>query len=194
MNKLAIFIVLTGFIISCAPSDAEKKQALKSFLDDDFSIKDTVIRYELDTNRLVLEFTTKTAYPYWLTEAGLIDPETNQEIYLGGSDKAKIVDNKIIFTGFSVPPRDLKNYEPWFFGFPYMENEWVISVPFGNIRIMYRKQSDTENILSPDFYSRRSKYVKFNMNVLDTLSPELVAYCEQEVLKRFKLSISDVEK
>ncbi|HLP56775.1 MAG TPA: hypothetical protein VK151_17180 [Fluviicola sp.] len=193
MKKVVAFVVLSCFLAGCRPGEIEKKQALKNLVEDNFVVKDTLIHYTLDTNRLVLEFATKTDYRYWISEAGLYTPDDGHEIYLGASDKQEVIDNKMVFTGFSLSEADLKNYKPWFFGFPYLENELVISEPFGNIRIMYRRRKNTENILVPDDFSRKMRYVKFNLDVFDTLSPELAAYCEQEVLKRFKISLKDNE-
>jgi len=184
MNKLIVLASLI-LLIGCGPSEEEKQAALDSFIEENYVMPDTVIRFALDTNTLTLEFTNKSGVENWITEVWIEGKDDSKVIHLGSSAKEPLVDNKLVYAGFHIPAEELKNYSPRFFGFPDLEDVVVISNPFENIRIMYTKQDSSENVLSPDEYSRSLRYVKFNMHALDSLSPELVEYCALQAIEKF---------
>jgi hypothetical protein len=189
-SKLYVPLILLLLWSSCGPSDDEKRQAAEAFIDRDYHFKDTLLHYQLDSSTLELIFPTIPEYDQWKIEAGLMHKITRKEIYLGSH--IKTVRNKsIVFDNVVIPGDSVEYYDVWVFACPHVKEKMFIAQPFGNIRSMWRVEDSVRKILKPDAYWKGLYFVRFNLDVRDTLSEELKMYCHQIMLEELQRSNSE---
>lgn len=191
MKTITLFtlLVLTFFILgACGPTDKEKKEAIAAFIDKDYHFTDTLLSYKIDSSKLQIIFPSAPEYDKWLIEAALVNRFSNSEIYLGSH--TKFVDkNRITFDNFSIPRDSISYYNVWLSACPQPDDKLFISQPFSNIRSMWREADSVRGILRPDNYWKELKFVRFNLDVRDTLDEALKMHCDEVMIEEFNVSI-----
>ncbi len=183
--SVSILILLTY-----GPSEEEKKEALTSFIQEDFHYRDTVLTYELGTSKLTIFFPKNPQYKQWTIEAWADrrDEEGDKEIYFGDGTRT-IRNGKVVI---QLNPNTIKNpeeYKVTLFAGPETGNEFVISEPQGTFRTEFRENETDKGVLRPDPDWIRLKFVKFNMSALNGMDSQLKEYCLKTMKRRFMNAI-----
>jgi hypothetical protein len=178
-------ILFVFLFVSCGPTEKEKAEALRLFMEKDYHFKDTVLRYTIDSSHLKIIFPNEPEYQNWIVEASLRNIETGQDVYLGNATKT--VKNRVItFDNVHLDPDSTSKYEAWLSMCPNEPKKVFISKPFGNIRSVWTEKDTSERYtLYPDSYWNKAHYVKFNHDVLVKFNQDVKKYCldqfEQEM-------------
>lgn len=176
---LAIILSASGCQLFNFELTEQRKAELRAqFYNPNYIVKDTLIHYQVYSDSLVFEFKPKAHYEYWSTQTWLKHHGVNS-IDLGVNDMHPVINNKLIFTGFHIPPDSIQYYKAESFSFPHLgDSLLVLKRPHSNIRLNLWDLYD-ENTLQPINPKYGNNYVSFNLQLFRILNEKDIKYCLQ---------------
>lgn len=162
-------------------SAARKAELKDRFINPDYEMPDTLIRYELFTDSLVLTFVPKANFDIWQTTVVLRESyDRHSVINLGYLTYRNVVNDQIMIKGFHVSEDSLDLFMPDFDGWPVSNDSLYVLEKSVHLTVLRKEGS--ENLLEP-FFKRKIEYVSFDLAFLRTLKKKEFEYCMKLVQK-----------
>lgn len=196
MKIIALFFIsilsLIFFSCSTGATEDEKENAWNSYFEGEYQLSDTLMKYSLSVDSLIIEFVKPTELKTWRgtieiydsNGARIFDTDFNND---GRLDTLNFHQGKLVLTGLNLNPDLLDQYEITLYGGPHFNNKDIIAVPMYNINNLYIEK--TSGILSPRPNLSNTKFYIFNEQAFDSLSTELKEYCRLKKLEYYNKAV-----
>ncbi len=181
MHFLVLFLAILSIACTPNPTDKEKQAAWSEYLDEDFEIVDTIIRYHLTDTSLTLTFDKPPIFNQWLLEVGISDTSNQTLIHLPERegdhlDTVYFKKGQLTFRNFHLNDVSPENCTIWIYLCPLIPGKQLWSDPLLSFPYMMVDR-DSNHTLKPWTKFHESNYITFNKTHYDTLSSELQKHC-----------------
>ncbi|MFK7783906.1 MAG: hypothetical protein AB8B56_02260 [Crocinitomicaceae bacterium] len=185
---LKLSIICSLVLIGCNISSTieEKENAWNVYFEGEYNHSDTLMRFNLSEDSLIIEFLKPTDLNYWRGQVTIYD-SSQIKIYQSDLNNDNLLDTlpieqgRIIFKDLNLQSEQLKECQVLFDGGPHLNDKLILVTPFWYANETYGEQQP--GILAPRGGLSNVKYYVFNQKEFKSFKEDIQTYCREKEAK-----------
>jgi len=197
MKTQIVFIVLILNISGCGKMS--KETAYNKVVITGIQFKDTLIRYSLTSDSLVLEFEKPLQHKNWVGEIYLIKDGESSNIHFGQNIQTdgelgtiNFKNGRTVFKNFHIPKDSLHYYKINFHAVPTFPGCRCIGQVYAPLFLFDEKRGHP-GLLTTAESVKDFSITKIDFVVLKKLPTELQEFCRDSIKSKYGIRYTDIE-